>query len=124
MTDAGAVLRHHGSVRAIPYIDHDASPAERRADRLSSVALALALSPWALCALTYLVFVAGHRPPAFLVGPSWFLGFFMGLTGAFVGRGLRTRRGTLATILGFLAPLVTIVPTALVCVLDMAGWCC
>ena len=105
-----------------PYIDE--SPAEARVDRLSSVALVLALVPWLLCGAAVLAFVCGMRPPAALLAPTWLIGFFMGLTGAFIGTGLSDGRARAAMVLGFSAPLFTGIPTAFLVVYGMAGWCC
>ena len=109
-------------MREVPYIDE--SPEEARVDRLSSVALGLALVPWLLCGAAVLAFVTGHRPPPALLAPSWLLGFFMGLTGAFIGTGLSDGRARAAKVLGFSAPLFTGVPTGFLVISGMAGWCC
>ena len=111
-----------GAVRSAPYIDE--SPAETRVDRLSSVALGLAIVPWLVCGLAVLAFVCGMQPPPALLAPTWLLGFFVGLTGAFIGTGLTDRRARAAKALGFSAPLFTGVPTGFLVVYGMAGWCC
>jgi len=110
-----------GAVRSAPYIDE--SPAETRVDRLSSVALGLAIVPWLVCGLAVLAVATGHRPPAALLAPTWLLGFFVGLTGAFIGMGLSDGRARAAKWLGFMAPLVTVVPTGVLCLYGM-DWCC
>lgn len=93
-------------------------------DRLSSVALGLAVIPWLVCGLGVLAFLTGHRPPAAVLAPAWLLSFFVGLTGAFLGNGLSDGRARAAKVLGFSAPLVTIVPTGFLVIYGMAGWCC
>ncbi len=111
-----------GAVPRAPYIDE--SPEEVRVDRLSSVALGLACVPWIFCGAAVLAFTAGMRPPPALLAPTWLIGFFMGLTGAFIGMGLSDGRARAAKVLGFSAPLVTIVPTGFLVLYGMAGWCC
>lgn len=110
------------SVSAVPYIDD--SPAARRQDRHSTTALQLALVPWVLCAIAVLAFLTGHRPPAAILAPAWLIGFFVGITGALLAKGLRTRRAQAAKIAGFSAPLFTLAPTVFLIVYGMAGWCC
>ncbi len=111
-----------GPVRSAPYIDE--RPEEVRVDRLSSVALGLASIPWGLCALGVLAFALGLRPPPAILAPGWLVGLFLGLTGAFIGAGLPDGRAKVAAVLGFSAPLVTLVPTGFLILYGLAGWCC
>ena len=108
-------------MRAVPHIDEP--PEERELQRRCRLALGLAIAPWLLCATTVGVVIAGHRifPSVVLVG--WLLGFGTGLAGALLGTGIRDRRGSAASVLGFCAPLFTIVPTAIACFVG-ADWCC
>ena len=109
-------------MQAAPYIDE--LPQEVRTDRLSTVALSLAVVPWGFCALGVLAFALGLQPPAAILASGWLLSFFVGVTGAFIGAGLPDRRAKVAAALGFSAPLVTLVPTAFLVLYAMAGWCC